>query len=113
MDVMDIPKIDQLSTPEKILLVEDLWDSILFGYNDTEHKKIQPKTAKDYRKMIVTVWKRSRKPAKIRGGQTQMFKTLKKEASCYDYPISILLRNQDTDKQSICKKGYSGKFKNE
>lgn len=29
MGVMDITKIDQLSTPEKILLVEDLWDSII------------------------------------------------------------------------------------
>ena len=29
MSVMDIPKIDQLSMPEKILLVEDLWDSII------------------------------------------------------------------------------------
>ena len=28
MRVTDIPEIDQLSTPEKILLVEDLWDSI-------------------------------------------------------------------------------------
>jgi putative addiction module component (TIGR02574 family) len=26
--VSDIPEIAQLSTPEKILLVEDLWDSI-------------------------------------------------------------------------------------
>jgi putative addiction module component (TIGR02574 family) len=26
--VSDIPKITKLSTPEKILLVEDLWDSI-------------------------------------------------------------------------------------
>jgi len=26
--VNDIPEITQLSTPEKILLVEDLWDSI-------------------------------------------------------------------------------------
>ena len=28
MRVNDIPEIAQLSTPEKILLVEDLWDSI-------------------------------------------------------------------------------------
>lgn len=28
MRVSDIPEIAQLSTPEKILLVEDLWDSI-------------------------------------------------------------------------------------
>ena len=28
MRVSDIPEIDRLSTPEKILLVEDLWDSI-------------------------------------------------------------------------------------
>ena len=28
MRVTDIPEIAQLSTPEKILLVEDLWDSI-------------------------------------------------------------------------------------
>ncbi len=27
--VKDIPEIDQLSMPEKILLVEDLWDSIV------------------------------------------------------------------------------------
>ncbi|MCZ7624114.1 hypothetical protein KsCSTR_30000 [Candidatus Kuenenia stuttgartiensis] len=28
MRVNDIPEITKLSTPEKILLVEDLWDSI-------------------------------------------------------------------------------------
>ncbi len=28
MKVNDIPEIAKLSTPEKILLVEDLWDSI-------------------------------------------------------------------------------------
>ena len=28
MRVSNIPQIEQLSTPEKILLVEDLWDSI-------------------------------------------------------------------------------------
>lgn len=28
MRVKDLPEISQLSTPEKILLVEDLWDSI-------------------------------------------------------------------------------------
>ena len=28
MRVSDIPEITKLSTPEKILLVEDLWDSI-------------------------------------------------------------------------------------
>ena len=28
MRVSDIPEITQLSTPEKILLVEDIWDSI-------------------------------------------------------------------------------------
>jgi putative addiction module component (TIGR02574 family) len=28
MRVEDIPELDRLSTPEKILLVEDLWDSI-------------------------------------------------------------------------------------
>ena len=28
MRAIDIPEISQLSTPEKILLVEDLWDSI-------------------------------------------------------------------------------------
>ena len=28
MRVNDIPELAQLSTPEKILLVEDLWDSI-------------------------------------------------------------------------------------
>lgn len=28
MRIMDIPEIDQLSVPKKILLVEDLWDSI-------------------------------------------------------------------------------------
>ncbi|MBI4964049.1 MAG: addiction module protein [Desulfomonile tiedjei] len=28
MRVSDIPEIDRPSTPEKILLVEDLWDSI-------------------------------------------------------------------------------------
>lgn len=28
MRVTDIPEISKLSTPEKILLIEDLWDSI-------------------------------------------------------------------------------------
>jgi len=28
MRVIDIPEIDRLSVPEKILLVEDLWDTI-------------------------------------------------------------------------------------
>ncbi len=28
MRIQDIPEIDRLSTPEKILLVEDLWDHI-------------------------------------------------------------------------------------
>ena len=28
MRIQDIPEIDRLSTPEKILLVEDLWDYI-------------------------------------------------------------------------------------
>ncbi len=28
MRVKDVPQISKLSTPEKILLVEDLWDSI-------------------------------------------------------------------------------------
>lgn len=28
MNLNDIPEIERLSTPEKILLVEDLWDSI-------------------------------------------------------------------------------------
>ena len=28
MHVKDIPQIDKLSVPEKILLVEDLWDNI-------------------------------------------------------------------------------------
>ena len=28
MRAIDIPEIDKLTTPEKILLVEDLWDSI-------------------------------------------------------------------------------------
>ncbi len=29
MRVNDIPEINKLSTPEKILLVEDIWDSIV------------------------------------------------------------------------------------
>ena len=28
MRVYDIPKFDQLSTPEKLLLLEDIWDTI-------------------------------------------------------------------------------------
>jgi putative addiction module component (TIGR02574 family) len=28
MQVIDLPEISRLSTPEKILLIEDLWDSI-------------------------------------------------------------------------------------
>jgi len=30
MRVIDIPEIEKLSIPEKILLVEDLWDKISF-----------------------------------------------------------------------------------
>lgn len=31
MRAIDIPQISQLSTPEKILLLEDLWESIACG----------------------------------------------------------------------------------
>jgi putative addiction module component (TIGR02574 family) len=32
MDILDIPEINKLTTSEKILLVEDLWDKII-DYN--------------------------------------------------------------------------------
>lgn len=34
MRLDDIPGIDQLSVPEKILLVEDIWDSITANQSD-------------------------------------------------------------------------------
>ncbi|MBI5102900.1 MAG: addiction module protein [Nitrospirae bacterium] len=34
MHVKDIPQIDKLSIPEKILLVEDLWDNIYSAASD-------------------------------------------------------------------------------
>lgn len=34
MQMKDIPEIARLSTPEKILLVEDSWDSIARGESD-------------------------------------------------------------------------------
>ena len=34
MRVKDIPEISKLSTPERILLVEDLWDSISLDETD-------------------------------------------------------------------------------
>ena len=43
MRLTDIPEIEQLSTPEKILLVEDLWDSI----TRDESSLIVPQSHKD------------------------------------------------------------------
>ena len=34
MRISDIPEITRLSTPEKILLVEDMWDSIISDESD-------------------------------------------------------------------------------
>ena len=34
MEIKDIPEISKLSIPEKILLVEDLWDSIVPDANE-------------------------------------------------------------------------------
>ena len=34
MRISDIPEITKLSTPEKILLVEDMWDSIISDESD-------------------------------------------------------------------------------
>jgi len=43
MRVKDLPEISKLSTPEKILLVEDLWDSI----SSDESSVSVPKSHKD------------------------------------------------------------------
>jgi len=40
------------------------------------------------------IWTVSRKPSKIRKNSREMFLTLKKEASCYDRPASIVLRTE-------------------
>ena len=43
MRALDIPQIEKLSVPEKILLVEDLWDKIIADEHDIpvpqSHKK--------------------------------------------------------------------------
>ena len=53
MRVSDIPEIDRLSTPEKVLLVEDLWDSIIFDDDripvPESHKDELDKRLKSYK----------------------------------------------------------------
>lgn len=54
MKVKDIPEISHLSVPEKILFIEDLWDSIVS--NDSEvpipesHKEVLDKRFENYSK---------------------------------------------------------------
>lgn len=52
MRVTDIPEIAQLSTPEKLLLIEDLWDSISGEINaipvPQSHKEELDRRMKDY-----------------------------------------------------------------
>ena len=51
MKVIDIPEINTLSTPEKILLVEDLWDNIAsneYGvpFPDSHRKELERRLKK-------------------------------------------------------------------
>jgi len=45
-----------------------------------------------YFKRVKEIWTASRKHSKMRGNLKNMFLTLRKEASCYDRPPSIVLR---------------------
>jgi len=52
MRVSDIPDIERLSTPEKILLVEDLWDHIASDESNIpvpqSHKNVLTQRLKNY-----------------------------------------------------------------
>ena len=53
MRTIEIPEIDELSVPEKILLVEDIWDSISINESDVpipeSHLNELDKRAKNYK----------------------------------------------------------------
>lgn len=53
MRISDMPEIAKLSTPEKILLVEDLWDKIVSDESDVpvppSHKKELNKRLRRYK----------------------------------------------------------------
>jgi putative addiction module component (TIGR02574 family) len=53
MRISDMPEIAKLSTPEKILLVEDLWDKIVSDESDIpvpeSHKKELSKRLRRYK----------------------------------------------------------------
>jgi len=53
MRALDIPQIEKLSVPEKILLVEDLWDKIIADEHDIpvpqSHKKELSKRLRRYK----------------------------------------------------------------
>jgi putative addiction module component (TIGR02574 family) len=53
MRAIDIPQIEKLSTPEKIRLVEDLWDKIIADEHDIlvpqSHKKELSKRLRRYK----------------------------------------------------------------
>jgi len=53
MHISDMPEIAKLSTPEKILLVEDLWDKIISDESDIpvpeSHKKELSKRLRRYK----------------------------------------------------------------
>jgi len=65
-----------------------------FGYNDTEHFSKEKKNRAYYFKKVKEVWTASRKRSKIKRETKNMLLTLKKEASCYPFPASIILRAQ-------------------
>jgi len=53
MSIIDMPEVSKLSTPEKILLVEDLWDKIVSDEADVpvpqSHKKELHRRLKKYK----------------------------------------------------------------
>ena len=53
MSIIDMPEVSKLSTPEKILLVEDLWDKIVSDEADVpvtqSHKKELNQRLKKYK----------------------------------------------------------------
>jgi len=65
---------------------------ISFGYNDTAHFLKKEYKRNYYFKKVKEIWTASRKHSKMRGNLQNMFLTLKKETSCYDCPVSIVLR---------------------
>jgi len=65
---------------------------ISLGYNDTAHFFEKNNTRSYYFNKVKGIWTVSRKHSRMRVNSKKMFLTLKKEASYYDCPASIVLR---------------------